>query len=525
MPRHRNGDRKGGKKSSSSKPASTSTPSPYQAMMAQLDNPAQSSLHVSVICNAPELVASLLLKGAQPNRCLQGGLTPLHCLFLKTMPQCEDYYPYLSFQSSNVPKMKMVINHLVRAGSRLTPDLYSLSPLTLSLWRHSHMITKQLKATASCSVDDIIQTLYFSMPHKLFNIKNTQVHSARLKKALVGHLKHGLTPHKSPIVPTREFLSCLSATNLSDDFEVYSSQLTSYLALQSPPGTQLFPGINILLQVSQKTAADDPSLSLENYFPLISSIIRWFNSHTSLPGEDTHSCLELISQSFSLKEVRDNIHLLVPDILSFIHALVIPLITNNNYKRPIGNVILFLKIVSDCPYSELIPRQEMCDMFHLFNRKQMVLSSLYTLLSMRKDFINRIELLDFAMSFMFNLNETIHGYGGTALHLAAKYGDKELIRYYLRAGISPLITDDSGKTFLSVLTDYNHFDLNREICKEFSLGPPYRLVLLCTRVYIRHRIPLKYIHNNRILLTFVIGHATRQECEQMCSHCYKKFYS
>ena len=519
LPKPKGESKNGKKRSKNSKDTTVSLNNlaRYESMMAELDNPPLSCLHVAVICNAPEVVASLLLKGAQPDRPLAGGLMPLHCLFLNTFPPSEDYYPHLSNQAYNPVNFKTIINHLVRAGSRLSPDLFGLSPLTLALWRRCSIICSLLSATASCSVGDVIQLLYFSMSYN-FCATNTLKHSARLKKALTAHLKHGVTPHKSPIDTTRDLMTSLSATNLEDCFEVYSSQLTSYLALQSTPGAQLFPGVKMLLQESVKAAANE--LCLMNYFPLVSSLIRWLNLHTSLPSTETNSCWELISKSLAFREVRENICILVPEIDFFLHKFVLPFIAEHDDARTIGYVILFLKIVRDSPDPELIPRQEMRDMFHLFNRKHMVLASLLDYKSIMWNFVDKIELLDFAMSFMFNLNESIHGFGGTALHVAARNGDAELIRYFLRAGVSPLIRDVSGHTFLTVL-DCSYSQISRDICKEFSLGPPYRLILLCTRVYIRNRIPLKYIHKNKMLLEFVVNHCTRQECRQMCFHCYK----
>ena len=522
LPKPRHGESKGGKKRSKDK--KNTSLALYENMMDQLEHAPLISLHVAVICNAPNVVASLLLKGAPPDRALKGGLTPLHCLFLDKMPPSEDYYPYLSNLAYNAVNFKMIINHLVIGGSRLVPDVCGLTPLTLSVWRRCSIVSNHLRATASCSVDDVIQLLYFSMPFKYSDIQpNTLAHSARLKRALSVHIKHGVTPHKSPIDTTRQFLSCVSATELSDCFEVYASELTSYLALQSTPGTQLFTGVKILLGNSVKMAAKEPSL--KNYFPLISSVIRWLSSHTSLDREDTVSCWKLISDTFGLKEVREKIYILVPAIASFLHKLVLPLIDKYGEARPIGCIILFLKIVSDSPLAELIPREEMRDMFHLFNRKHMVLFSLFDCNSFMWGFVSKIEMLDFAMSFMFNVNETIHGLGGTALHVAARSADMELIRYFLRVGVSPLIRDQQGRTFLAILVQYGFSEQSREICKEFCLGAPYRLVQLCIHVYIRNRIPLKHLHKNRILLDFVISHCDPQECRQMCEHCYKKYYA
>ncbi|KAI6650521.1 hypothetical protein LOD99_7572 [Oopsacas minuta] len=510
----------------------------YEKMIAKFPQ-ADIRLHIAVICKVPDIVYSHLFNKANPNLPLEGGITPLHCLFLNRMPTYEYYYPYISRFSLD-KNTRTIINSLSSYGSRLLPDVNGITPLSLASWKHSKALGGYLLHSVNCTVIDILHNGYFSLPKNehvgnfdLDSIKSDiYMHDARLKTALLQHVKHGITPHKIPIDITREFLTCVSDTNLTDYYEVYSSQLSSYLALASTPAQQLFPGVKYLFQKFVLTPISD-SANFINYFPLFNTLMSWLNSHVSLSTLDVITCWEYIVLSFVNEEVREGLLLVAPGIVSYLRKFLIPLIDktlqypNYTLSLAVGKIILFLKLLSDCEQVEILLRHEMQEMFDLFNRKHLILSSLHSYAttdpSTKYKIIDRIELLDFAMSFAFNLNEYVYGANGTILHQAADIGDKELIRYYLKAGVSPMIKNMSGNTCLSILTVKN-FTMYQEICQEFNLGKPYNLMLLCAYVYIRHRIPLKHLHKHNLLRDFVIKLCSPQICKQMCLHCYKDYY-
>ena len=387
--------------------------SQYEEMMDKCDNDKALCLFVAVICRIPEQVRLHLTTG--PNVVLKGCYTPLHFLHFSEIPKTEDNYPTIR-RTILDKSTKEIIDLLTSSGARLLPDPYGHTPLSMSAWRCSKL-GQYLIVTANCTVSDVINYGYFSLPpqrlnnHYSFIKPNVSMSNIRLKRALLLHVKHGVTPHYIPIDTSRRLLTCVSDASVTDSFQVYSSQLSSYFNLVDTPGKILFPGVYYLLQQVVETTVSD-SAEFDNYYSLF-------------------------------------------DTLSI---------------------------------------------------------------------IDRVELLNFAMSFAFNFNEPVCKYSeNTVLHLAAIACDSELIRIYLNAGVSPMVRNASGDTFLSILRKKD-IALYTNICQEFDLGKPYKLMVLCAYVYIRYRCPLIHLHKHKQLKQFIIQLSTSQECKQMCSHCYKEYY-
>ena len=501
----------------------------YEQMMDKCDNDAALCLFVAVICRVPEQVKLRLKTGA--NLVLNGCYTPLHFLYLDEVPNTVDNsYPIINRVILD-KNTKAIIDLLTSAGARLLPDSCGLTPLSISAWKSSKM-GQYLMATANCTVSDVINYRYFSLPpQKLVKPNNVTMNSIRLKRTLLLHIKHGVTPHYIPTDTSRRFLNCISDTKVTDSFQVYSSQLSSYFNLVDTPGKFLFPGVYFLLHQVVETPVSD-SAEFDNYFSLFDTLMSWLNLHPSLPPQDIVVCWKCIVKSFECEQVRENFSLFVPAVLCFLRKFLLPQIhakySSWSISEAVGDVILFLKLASDYKHSQFIFHHEIQQIFDSFYKKNLIMMSLHNICStrgtVRSSIINRVELLHFAMSFAFNLNESVCKYSeNTVLHLAAIACDAELIRIYLNAGVSPMIKNASGETFLFILRKKN-FSLHTVICQEFDLGKPYKLMVLSAYMYIHYRFPLKHLHKHGRLRRFVIQLSTSQECKQMCPHCYKEYY-
>ena len=505
----------------------------YEEMMNKCDNDKSLCLFVAVICRVPEQV-KLHLKTC-PNLVLKGCYTLLHFLHFSEIPKTEDNYPTIC-RTTLDNNTKAVIDFLTSSGARLLPDSCGLTPLSVSAWRGSK-IGHYLMATANCTVSDAINYGYFSLPplklnsYQYFVRPNVNMTNIRLKKALLLHIKHGVTPRYIPIDTSRRFLTCVSDVDVTDSFQVYSSQLSSYFNLIDTPGELLFPGVYFLLQQVVETTVSD-SAEFDNYYSIFDTLMSWLNLHPSLPSHDIFGCWKCIVKSFECEHVRENFSLFVPAILCFLRKFLLPQIDHEVQKssnlttiQVVGAVIMFLKFVSDYEQSQFIFHNEIQQIFDSFCKKNLIMVSLHNiyLTQIIRSSI-RVEILNFALSFAFNFNESVCKYTeNTVLHLAAIACDAELIRIYLNAGVSPMIKNASGETFLSILRKRD-LSLYTNICQDFHLGKPYKLMVLCAYVYIRYRFPLKHLHKHNRLKQFVIQLSTSQECKQMCSHCYKEYY-
>ena len=495
----------------------------------------QYPLHTAVIHTRQGEVLSLLEKGADPNQRLECSITPLHCLFLPTKPQHEDYHSQLSSaKRSNTRNAVLIIQYLVGRGARLLPDSCGLTPISLAILTKSRL-RMHLLTVPSVYVDDVIHNNYFSMPKSSSADVDLLKHTCRLQRALSFFVKHGITPpvltSSDPLDRNLEILSTRLSTELTDPMEVFASQFSSYLEVHSSRGRVLFNGVTYLLEqvVNQVRTSNNADLT---FICLFNALVAWLNSHEFLQNHHVFYCWSRFMELLNCEPGRAKLECIVPVMMKFLYKFVLPLIESNTVRSAdeisvTVTVISLMKTISDSEHSDIFPRRDQESVFGLLNKKQLVLHTINSCISFydtqRSVYADRTELFDFALPYLY-MNDRIPGHDGTLLHTAASLGNLELLRYFLKAGVLPFVKNRSGNTFIDVLKNQKYNEVKDDICSEFKLQLPYALTILTANVYIRYRLPLKHLHRYPLLRNLVINLCKRHECKQMCVHCYKEYF-